>query len=70
MHVAVQIRLDLGFELLAGTVRSVISALENRKSTTLSSNRGARSWAAAIGSCWMYWTNFSRSSGGIAAPPA
>ena len=34
--------------------RSVISALVKRKSTTLSSYRGARSWAAAIGSCWIY----------------
>ena len=38
--------------------RSLISALSNRKSTTLSSNNGARSWAAAIGSLRTYSTNF------------
>src|SRR5690554_6731893 len=44
------------------TSRSVISALPNRKSTTLSSYSGARSWAWAIASPRTYSTNRSRSS--------
>ena len=58
------LRLDRGLKLLDGhfRVRST-SALSNRKSTTLSSYSGARSWAAAIGSDWMYSTKRWRSSG-------
>ena len=53
------------------TVRSLISALSNRKSTTLSSNKGARSWAAAIGSLRTYSTNCCAVlRADIAGPPA
>ena len=46
--------LEVGFELRRVALRSVTSAFEKRKSTTLSSYSGARSWAANIGSCWTY----------------
>jgi hypothetical protein len=55
--------LEVRFQLGAGRRALADLGLGEEEVDDLVLVSGARSWAAAIGSCWTYWMNVSRSAG-------